>query len=119
MNCTFLTITVDDNDVGGALLCNAHVVAIGCMHDSCGGLEGPEESFIIEERCGASAIHNDEAIVAVSEERVVGWRRVRHSLARCAAVCEGSGLIRHHHAGELSHARSVRPATCTGGRGRG
>ena len=54
-----MTVTVDYNYVGGALLCDVYVIASG------GGVKGAEERLVIKNRCGAATIHNDKLVVTI------------------------------------------------------
>ena len=60
-----MTVMVDYNYVGGALLHDVHVITIIGVYNSGGGVKGAEERLVIKNQCGAATIHNDKLVVTI------------------------------------------------------
>ena len=96
-----MTMAVNYNYVGGALLRDVYVITVGGVYNSGGGVKGAEERLVIKNGRGASTIHNDKLVITVGVQGVVRRWSVRWSPTRGTAACERFGFVRHHHAGEF------------------
>ena len=88
-----ITITVDYNYVGRALLCDVYNVAVGGVYSSSGGMKGAEERLVIKNGHGAATIHNDKLVVTVSVQGVVRQWSAGWSFARGTSVCKQFGFV--------------------------
>jgi hypothetical protein len=69
---SLITVAVDYYYVGGSLLRDVYVVTVGGAYYRGGGVKGAEEGLVIKNRCGAATIHDDESVVTICVQRVVG-----------------------------------------------